>query len=87
MYFGEKNSDWNINGITINSHYGAGSIIKQKFFNNKINEIYLNTTEERINKNMKFPDYTLYTYTTLINGYNYIRCNHYHINLRLVYTN
>jgi hypothetical protein len=83
MSFGKKRSDWNINGITINSHYGAGSIIKYKFFNNKINEIYLNTTEERINKNIKCPDDTLYTYAALLNGYKYIRCKDYHIKLKL----
>lgn len=68
MSFGRKSSDWHINGITIN---------------NKINEIYLNTTEERINKNIKCPDDTLYTYAALINGYKYIRCKDYHINLNL----
>ena len=30
--FGKKSSDWHINGITINSHYGAGSVTKYKYF-------------------------------------------------------
>ena len=37
--FGTSSSDWNINGKIIHSHYGAGSIVKYKYFNNKINEI------------------------------------------------
>ena len=81
--FGKNGSDWNINGTIIHSHYGAGSIIKYKYFNNKINEIYLNTTEKRINKNIKCPDDLLYTYAALINGYKYIRCKDYNINLNL----
>ena len=77
--FGKKSSDWHINGITINSHYGAGSVTKYKYFNNKINEIYFDTTKKRINKNIKYPDDVLYTYAALINGYKYIRCKDYYI--------
>ena len=81
--FGQQSSDWNINGTTINTHYGAGSIVKYKYFNNKINEIYLHTTKSRINKNIKCPDDLLYTYAALLNGYKYIRCKEYTINLNL----
>ena len=81
--FGKKSSDWNISGTIINSHYGAGSIVKYKYFNNKINEIYLNTTEKRIINNTKCPDDLLYTYAALLNGYKYIRCKEYSINLDL----
>ena len=32
--FGPKCTDWDINGTIINSHFGAGSIVKYEFFNN-----------------------------------------------------
>ena len=81
--FGTKYSDWNINGKTINSHLGAGSIVKYEFFNNKLNEIYMKTTIDRINKGIKCPDDVLYTYAALLNGYKYIRCKKYNIDLQL----
>ena len=81
--FGTKYSDWNINGNIINSHLGAGSIVKYEFFNNKLNEIYFNTTVERIDKGIKCPDDILYTYAALLNGYKYIRCKKYNIDLNL----
>ena len=77
--FGSKASDWRINGTIIHSHFGAGSIVKYKYFGNKINEIYLNTTEKRIIKGIKSQDDVLYTYAALINGYRYIRCKDYSI--------
>lgn len=50
--FGNKKTDWKINGKIISSHYGAGTIVKYKFFNNKIEEIYKNTTIDRIKKGL-----------------------------------
>jgi hypothetical protein len=49
------------------------------YFNNKINEIYKYTTEDRINKGIKCPDDVLYTYAALLNGYKYIRCKDYYV--------
>ena len=77
--FGNINSDWNISGKIIHSHYGAGSIVKYTFFNNKINEIYKYTTESRINKGLKCFDDLLYTYSALLNGYKYLRCKEYSV--------
>ena len=82
--FGTKYSDWNISGKVINSHYGGGSIVKYKFYNNKINELYLKTTLNRINKGIKCPDDLLYTYAALINGYKYIRCKDFYIDPHLI---
>ena len=82
--FGTFTSDWNINGTIINSHYGGGSLVKYEYYNNKINEIYLNTTVERINKGIKCPDDILYTYAALANGYKYIRCKDFYIDFRYV---
>ena len=79
--FGTKCTDWKINGKVINSHFGGGSIVKYEYFNNKINEIYLKTTADRINKGIKCYDDALYTYAALVNGYKYIRCKDYHIDL------
>ena len=76
-------TDWNINGTIINSHFGAGSIVKYEFFNNKLKEIYLKTTLNRINKGIKCPDDVLYTYAAMLNGYKYIRCKEFHIDLKL----
>ena len=81
--FGTRTSDWNIKGKIIHSHYGGGSIVKYKYFNNKINEIYKNTTIDRINKGIKCPDDLLYTYAALLNGYRYIRCKNYSIKLNI----
>jgi len=80
--FGTIYSDWKINGKVIHSHFGAGSIVKYKFFNNKIDEIYKYTTIDRINKGIKCQDDTLYTYAALLNGYKYLRCKEYTINLK-----
>ena len=77
--FGNNRSDWNINGKIIHSHYGAGSIVKYTFFNNKINEIYKYTTESRINKGLKCFDDILYTYSALLNGYKYLRCKEFSV--------
>jgi hypothetical protein len=77
--FGPECSDWNISGKIINSHYGGGSIVSYKYFNNKINEIYQYTTEDRINKGIKCPDDALYTYAALLNGYKYMRCKDYYV--------
>lgn len=81
--FGTKSSDWNINGKIIHSHYGGGSIVSYKYFNNKINEIYKHTTKDRINKGIKCFDDVLYTYAALLNLYKYKRCKDYFITLNL----
>ena len=81
--FGTNYTDWNISGKIINSHFGAGSIVKYEYFNNKLNEIYLNTTIDRIQKNIKCPDDILYTYAALLNGKKKIRCKEYSINLKI----
>ena len=77
--FGSKTSDWNISGKIINSHYGRATIVKAKYFNNKINEIYNYTTKKLINKGIKCFDDILYTYSALLNGYSYKRCKEYSI--------
>ena len=79
--FGTKSTDWKLNGKIIYSHFGAGSIVKYKYFNNKINQIYKETIEDYINKGIKYPDDPLYTYAALLNGYKYIRCKKYYIKL------
>ena len=77
--FGNKRNDWKINGKIISSHYGAGTIVKYRFFNNKINEIYKYTTIDRIKKGIKCADDVLYTFSALLNGYKYLRCKEYSI--------
>ncbi len=77
--YGGPTSDWNINGTIIFSHYGGGSVIKYKYFYNKLDELYKETTEERVNKGIKCFDDVLYTYAALLNGYKYIRCTEYSI--------
>lgn len=79
--FGTNSSDWIFNDTIINSHLGAGSIVKYKYFNNKINEIYREITEDDIKKGIKYPDDPLYTYAALLNGYKYKRCKKYFIGL------
>ena len=77
--FGGNRTKWKIEGRSINSHYGAGSIVKYKYFKKRINEIYKYTTEERINKGIKCYDDVLYTYAAMVNGYKYLLCNDYSI--------
>jgi hypothetical protein len=77
--FGSKSSDWNISGKIINTHYGRATILKSRFFNNKINELYNYTTKNLINKGIKCFDDLLYTYSALLNGYLYRRCKKYSI--------
>ena len=77
--FGSKTSDWIINGKIINSHYGGATIVKSKYFNNKINEIYHYTTKNLIKKGIKCFDDLLYTYAALLNGYFYKRCRDFSI--------
>jgi hypothetical protein len=79
MSFGSKTSDWIINKKRINSHYGACSIVKYKFFNEKLIEIYKETTEQLIEKNIKCFDDLLYTYVCLLNGFQYLRIKNYSI--------
>lgn len=79
--FGTNSSDWIFNDTIIYSHFGGGSIVKYKFFKNKINEIYREITEDDIKKGIKYPDDPLYTYAALLNGYKYIRCKKYFIKL------
>ena len=77
--YGGPTSDWDINGTIIYSHYGAGSVVKYKYFYNKLDELYKETTEERVNNGTKCFDDVLYTYAALLNGYKYIRCTEYSI--------
>ena len=79
MSFGSKNSDWIINKTRINSHYGACTIVKYEFFQEKLNEMYKDTTEELINKKIKCFDDVLYTYAALINGFHYLRIKNYSV--------
>ena len=78
MSFGSKYSDWIINNTRINSH-GACTIVKYEFFQEKLNEMYKETTEELVNKNIKCFDDILYTYSALINGFQYLRIKNYSI--------
>jgi len=87
MSFGGKNTDWkfikkkknSFKRIRIGSHYGACSIVKYEFFNEKINELYYQTTESQIKKGIKCFDDFLYTYAALLNGYFYIRNREYSV--------
>ena len=79
MSFGNNYSDWIINKTRISSHFGPCTIVKYKFFQEKLNEIYKETTEELLNKNIKCFDDLLYTYTALINGFQYLRIKNYSI--------
>lgn len=79
MSFGSIYSDWIINKKRIYSHYGACSIVKYEFFKEKLNELYKETTEELVNKNIKCFDDILYTYAALINGFQYLRIKNYSI--------
>ena len=49
------------------------------FFQEKLNEMYKETTEELVNKNIKCFDDILYTYSALINGFQYLRIKNYSI--------
>ena len=79
MSFGNKYSDWIINNKRINSHFGPCSIVKYEFFQEKLNEMYKETTEELVNRNIKCFDDLLYTYSALINGFQYLRIKNYSI--------
>jgi hypothetical protein len=79
MSFGNKYSDWIINKTRISSHFGPCTIVKYEFFQEKLNKIYKETTEELVNKNVKCFDDILYTYAALINGYQYLRIKNYSI--------
>ena len=61
MSFGNKYSDWIINKKRINSHFGPCSIVKYELFQEKLNEMYKETTEELINQNIKCFNNLLYT--------------------------
>ena len=69
MSFGGDFTTWDIG---ISSHFGPFSIVKYKFFNEKLNELYKNTTEERIKNGIQCFDDLLYTYAALLNGYKYL---------------
>ena len=79
MSFGTHTSDWIIGKIKINSHYGRASIVKYEYFNEKLNELYKETTEKLINKGIKCYDDALYTYAAILNGYKYLRVKEYNI--------
>ena len=81
MSFGAKSSDWKIGKIKINSHYGAGSIVKYEYFGEKLNELYNETTNNLINKGIKCFDDALYTYAAILNGYKYLRVKEYNIKI------
>lgn len=80
MSFGKRTSDWRIGDMIINSHFGPGTIVKYKYFNDTIEDIYNQTTKELIDKKIKCYDDVLYTISSIVNGYNYIRCKDYFIN-------
>jgi hypothetical protein len=79
MSFDCKSSDWFINKTRMYSHFGACTIVKYEFFKEKLNEMYKETTEELVNKNIKCFDDILYTYAALINGFQYLRIKNYSI--------
>ena len=81
MSFGAKSSDWKLGKIKINSHYGAGSIVKYEYFGEKLNELYNETTNNLINKGIKCFDDALYTYAAILNGYKYLRVKEYNIKI------
>ena len=81
MSFGSKYSDWKIGNIKINSHYGAGSIVKYEYFGKKLDELYKETTENLINNGIKCYDDPLYTYAAILNGYKYLRVNEFNIKI------
>ena len=79
MSFGSNYSDWIINKTRINSHFGPCSIVKYQFFNEKLIEIYKETTEKLIEKNIKCFDDILYTYAAMLNGFQFLRIKNYSI--------
>ena len=80
MSFGAKSSDWKVGRkIKINSHYGAGSIVKYEYFGEKLNELYNETTKDLINKGIQCFDDLLYTYAAILNGYKYLRVKEYNV--------
>jgi hypothetical protein len=80
LSFGNNKTDWIINNIRISSHFGPCSIVKYQFFNEKLNEIYKETTEKLIEKNIKCCyDDLLYTYAAILNEFQYMRIKNYSI--------
>ena len=73
MSFGGYQTDWVINKTKIHSHYGALTIVKYIFFNEKLNELYNETYDNAVKNGIKAYDDLLYTYAALINGYLYKR--------------
>ena len=59
--------------------FWACSIVKYHFFNEKLIEIYKETTEPLIEKNIKCFDDILYTYAAMANGFQYLRIKNYSI--------
>ena len=79
MSFGGYQTDWNINNTYIHSHYGASSIVKYKFYNEKMEELYNETTVKGEKFHIKCYDDAMYTYAALLNGYLYYRSSWYSI--------
>jgi hypothetical protein len=79
MSFGSNYSDWSINKSRISSHFGPCSIVKYKFFNKKLNEIYKELIEKLMENNIKCFDDVLYTYAAIVNGFQYLRIKNYSI--------
>ena len=78
MSFGGKQTDFKVGKFKrIAAHYGACSIVKYKFFNERLNELYYNATVSELEKGIKCFDDFLYTYAALLNGYKYKRANRY----------
>lgn len=69
-----------INNTKIEFHYSAASIVKYEFFEEKINELFEETSEQLIKTNIKYADDILYTYAALLNGYQYLCVKDYSIN-------
>ena len=71
MSFAGYLADWQINNTRIHSHYGACSLVKYKFYNEKMEELYNETTIKGEKFNIKCFDDAMYTYAALLNGYLY----------------
>ena len=79
MSFAGYLPDWHINNTSIHSHFSACSLVKYKFYNEKMEELYNETTVKGEKFHIKCYDDAMYTYAALLNGYLYYRSSWYSI--------
>lgn len=79
--FGGIQYNFKINNTKIEFHNSAASIVKYEFFEEKIFELFDETSEQLIKTNIKYTDNILYTYAALLNGYQYLCVKDYSFNI------